>query len=187
MNSSPERLPKDILSSALIRPLRKLVHAEPALTAASITGECIQKDTMRKILPEILGLLSYFIWYCGPYARAYALLCREKSSRNGQPLGQGILLPVEDIGGSMVCVAKSRGNISIIGVEIAADACRRVLCTGHVYRRGAGGFVYCLWTARRMCQAVQIVMLPVGVTVVMSCADAMLLLFTPDASPAGYD
>ena len=38
-----------------------------------------------------------------------------------------------------------------------------------------------------MCQAVQIVTLPVGVTVVMSCADAMLLLFTPDASPAGYD
>lgn len=156
MNSSPERLPKDILSSALIRPLRKSVHAEPALTATSITGECIQKDAMRKILPEILGLLSYFIWYCGPYARAYALLCREKSSRNGQPPGQGILLPVEDIGGSMVCVAKSRGNISIIGVEIAADACRRVCLLPldgaqdvpgrtdcHVAGRGHGGDVMC--------------------------------------------
>ena len=173
MNSSPERLPKDILSSALIRPLRKLVHAEPALTAASITGECIQKDAMRKILPEILGLLSYFIWYCGPYARAYALLCREKSSRNGQPPGQGILLPVEDIGGAWSAWRRAGETY-----RLSASRSRRTL---------AGGFVYCLWTARRMCQAVQIVTLPVGVTVVMSCADAMLLLFTPDASPAGYD
>ena len=153
--------------------LRKSVHAEPALTATSITGECIQKDAMRKILPEILGLLSYFIWYCGPYARAYALLCREKSSRNGQPPGQGILLPVEDIGGAWSAWRRAGETY-----RLSASRSRRTL---------AGGFVYCLWTARRMCQAVQIVTLPVGVTVVMSCADAMLLLFTPDASPAGYD
>ena len=135
MNSSPERLPKDILSSALIRPLRKSVHAEPALTATSITGECIQKDAMRKILPEILGLLSYFIWYCGPYARAYALLCREKSSRNGQPPGQGILLPVEDIGGAWSAWRRAGETY-----RLSASRTRRTL---------AGGFVYCLWTARR--------------------------------------
>lgn len=56
----------------------------------------------------------------------------------------------------MVCVAKSRGNISIIGVEIAADACWRVCLLPldgaqdvpgrtdcHVAGRGHGGDVMC--------------------------------------------
>ena len=81
---------------------------------------------MRKILPEILGLLSYFIWYCGPYARAYALLCREKSSRNGQPPGQGILLPVI----VMLCVvgAYASGN--------------KVFCVWTVFIFGTVGYLF---------------------------------------------
>ena len=43
MNSSPERFPKGMLSSALIRPLKKSAPAGPAITATGMTGNVSKK------------------------------------------------------------------------------------------------------------------------------------------------